>query len=109
MLQPVPAPRPLARRQPCKRCLVDVVVVAVDVGVRVMGNVVLDPPCVAAESQQRISRPAHQVIQATPTEIRAVVGVVLNAKADEDRSQHEPRQTEHPDGDPRPGQDEDRP
>ncbi len=60
VLQPVPALRGLVRREACERCLVDVVVVSVDVGVGVVRDVVLDPPGVAREAERtrRTSSPS---------------------------------------------------
>ena len=98
VLQPVPALRRLVRRQAREGSLVDVVVVAVDVGVGVVRDVVLDPPGVAREADERVRRPAHQVVQAPRAEVRAVVRVVLHAEADQHRREHEAREAHHSDG-----------
>ena len=81
VLQPVPAARRLRRHETRERHLADVVVVAVDVRVRVVGDVVLDAPRVAAEPEQRVRAPAEQVIEAPRPEVGAVVRVVLDAEA----------------------------
>jgi hypothetical protein len=65
VLEPVPRARRLDGHEPCERHLGDVRVVAVHVGVRVMGDVVLHAPRVAREPEERIGRPTHQVVAAS--------------------------------------------
>lgn len=60
--------------------MTDVVVTAVDVRVGVMRHVVLDPPRITAEPEQRISGPAKQMVVARLPKVRTVVCVVLNAQ-----------------------------
>ena len=96
----------LRRNETDERRLADVVVVAVDVRVRVMGDVVLDAPGVAREAEHRVGRPAHQVVEAPRAEVGAVVRVVLDAKADQDRPEHEAGERHQPDHEARPDEDE---
>ena len=91
VLEPVPRLRRLRRREPRERRLADVVVVAVDVRVRVVRDVVLDAPRVAAEAEQRVGGPAHQVVEAPRAEVGAVVRVVLDAEPDQDRPERRGR------------------
>ena len=102
LLKPVPRPRGLRRREPGDRHLGDVVVVAVDVRVRVVRDVVLDAPRIAAEPEERVRRPAEQVVVAPLPEIRAVIRVVLYAERRQQRAHHEAHHADQPGDETRP-------
>ena len=86
-----------ATGEPGERHLRGVGVEAVDIGVRVMGDVVLHPPGVAREAEQRVGRPADEVVPAPPPEVRAVVRIVLHAEGGQRRADQEPREAEKAD------------
>ena len=89
VLEPVPRPGLLRRREPRDRYLAHIVVTTVDVRVGVVRHVVLDPPRIAAEPEQRISRPAQQMVVALLPKERPVVRVVLNAQRGQDQAERE--------------------
>ena len=52
-----------------------------------VGHVVLHAPRVAREPEQRIGRPAHQVVEAAGSKVGAVIGVVHHAEGGQRRSE----------------------
>ena len=99
--------RLLRGREACERHLRDVVIVAIDIRVGVMRDVVLHPPGVAREAEQRVGGPADKVVQAFAAEVRAVICVVLDAERRQKHSQHERRQAHDGRHDPRVAEHED--
>ena len=106
VLVPVPGPRRLGRGEAGERNLRDVVVVPVHVRIRVVRNVVLDAPGIAREAEQRVGRPADEVVPATAAEVGAVVRVVLDAERDQRRTDQQAGEGEQSTGDARVTEDE---
>src|SRR6478752_5330198 len=80
MLESVPRPPRLNRRESGERRLLDVVVVAVDIRVGVVRDIVLHTPGVATEAEKRIRRPPDEVVVAAALEVGPMVRVVLDAE-----------------------------
>lgn len=109
LLEAVPGLRLLVGREARERNLGRVVVEAVNVGVGVVGNVVLITPGVAREAEQRVRRPRHEVVQAPLLEIGAVIRVMLHAERGQHRAGNEAQEAEGSDDDARVQDDQDAP
>src|SRR6476660_8221238 len=80
MLESVPRPPRLNRRESGERRLLDVVVVAVDIRIGVVRDIVLHTPGVATEAEARVRRPPDEVGLAAALEGRTMVCVLLDAE-----------------------------
>ena len=81
VLEPVKPAARLSGRQAQERRPVDVVIHAIDVGVLMMDDVVLEVPEVRASADE-VERPRRKAVSESPPRERAVPAVVLDVEAD---------------------------